>query len=37
MIARVPPTAMAKKLARLLRPQHPDYHYLKNSEVTGHS
>ena len=29
MIARVPPTAMAKKLARLLRPQRPDYHYLK--------
>ena len=29
MIDRVPPTAMAKKLARLLRPQHPDYHYLK--------
>src|SRR5262245_17108219 len=29
MIDRVPPTVMAKKLARLLRPQHPDYHYLK--------
>lgn len=29
MTSRVPPKAMAKKLARLLRPQHPDYHYLK--------
>ncbi len=29
MIDRVPPTAMAKKLARLVRPQLPDYHYLK--------
>jgi integrase/recombinase XerD len=29
MTNRVPPKAMAKKLARLLRPQHPDYHYLK--------
>jgi integrase/recombinase XerD len=29
MIARLPPKAMAKKLARVLRAQHPDYHYLK--------
>ena len=29
MGARLPPTAMAKKLVRVLRPQHPDYHYLK--------
>jgi integrase/recombinase XerD len=29
MTARVPPKAMAKKLVRLLRSQHPDYHYLK--------
>jgi integrase/recombinase XerD len=29
MTARVPPKAMAKKLVRLLRPHHPDYHYLK--------
>jgi hypothetical protein len=29
MIDRVPPTTMASKLVRLLRPQHPDYHYLK--------
>ena len=29
MTARVPPKAMAKKLMRLLRSQHPDYHYLK--------
>jgi integrase/recombinase XerD len=29
MTSRVPPKAMAKKLVRLLRPQHPDYHYLK--------
>ena len=29
MTTRVPPTAMAKRLIRLLRPQHPDYHYLK--------
>jgi integrase/recombinase XerD len=29
MSTRVPPKAMAKKLVRLLRPQHPDYHYLK--------
>ena len=25
----LPPKAMAKKLVRALRPQHPDYHYLK--------
>jgi integrase/recombinase XerD len=30
MAARVPPKAMAKKLVRVLRPQRPDYHYLKN-------
>jgi integrase/recombinase XerD len=29
MAARLSPKAMAKKLVRLLRPQHPDYHYLK--------
>lgn len=29
MAERVPPKAMAKKLVRALRPQHPDYHYLK--------
>jgi len=29
MTTHVPPTAMAKRLVRLLRPQHPDYHYLK--------
>jgi integrase/recombinase XerD len=29
MAKRVPPKAMAKKFVRLLRPQHPDYHYLK--------
>ena len=29
MAARVPPKTMAKKLVRILRPQHPDYHYLK--------
>lgn len=29
MAERVPPKAMAKKLVRILRPQHPDYHYLK--------
>ena len=29
MAARVPPKTMAKKLVRVLRPQHPDYHYLK--------
>lgn len=29
MVARTPPKAMAKKLVRVLRPQHPDYHYLK--------
>jgi integrase/recombinase XerD len=29
MATRVPPKAMAKKLVRVLRPQHPDYHYLK--------
>lgn len=29
MAPRVPPTAMAKKLVRVLRPQHPDAHYLK--------
>jgi hypothetical protein len=29
MAARVPPKAMAKKLVRVLPPQHPDYHYLK--------
>jgi integrase/recombinase XerD len=29
MVARIPPKAMAKKLVRMLRPQHPDTHYLK--------
>ena len=29
MAARLSPKAMAKKLAHVLRPQHPDYHYLK--------
>jgi integrase/recombinase XerD len=29
MPPRLPPKAMAKKLVRLLRTQHPDYHYLK--------
>ena len=29
MAARMPPKAMAKKLVRVLRPQHPDTHYLK--------
>jgi len=29
MATRLPPKAMAKKLVRVLRPQHPDYHYLK--------
>lgn len=29
MATRLPPKAMAKKLARVLRSQHPDYHYLK--------
>jgi integrase/recombinase XerD len=29
MATRVPPKAMAKKLVRVLRPQHPDYQYLK--------
>ena len=29
MATRVPPKTMAKKLVRVLRPQHPDYHYLK--------
>jgi len=29
MPPRLPPKAMAKKLVRLLRVQHPDYHYLK--------
>ena len=29
MPPRLPPKAMAKKLVRVLRPQHPDYHYLK--------
>ena len=29
MPERIPPKAMAKKLVRTLRPQHPDYHYLK--------
>jgi integrase/recombinase XerD len=28
-MGRIPPTAMAKKVVRVLRPQHPDYHYLK--------
>ena len=29
MAKRIPPKAMAKKLVRILCPQHPDYHYLK--------
>jgi integrase/recombinase XerD len=29
MAERLPPKAMAKKLVRILRSQHPDYHYLK--------
>jgi integrase/recombinase XerD len=29
MATRLPPKAMAKKLVRMLRSQHPDYHYLK--------
>lgn len=29
MAERIPPKAMAKKLVRVLRPHHPDYHYLK--------
>jgi integrase/recombinase XerD len=29
MPPRLPPKAMAKKMVRLLRAQHPDYHYLK--------
>jgi integrase/recombinase XerD len=29
MATRLPPKAMAKKLVRELRSQHPDYHYLK--------
>jgi integrase/recombinase XerD len=29
MATRLPPKAMAKKLVRVLRSQHPDYHYLK--------
>jgi integrase/recombinase XerD len=29
MAIRIPPKAMAKKLVRVLRPQHPDAHYLK--------
>jgi integrase/recombinase XerD len=29
MATRLPPKAMAQKLVRVLRPQHPDYHYLK--------
>ena len=29
MSPRLPPKAMAKKMVRLLRAQHPDYHYLK--------
>ena len=29
MATRIPPKTMAKKLVRTLRPQHPDYHYLK--------
>ena len=29
MPSRLPPKAMAQKLVRLLRLQHPDYHYLK--------
>jgi integrase/recombinase XerD len=29
MVRQTPPTPMAKQLARLLRPEHPDYAYLK--------
>lgn len=29
MAGRLPPKALAKKLVRVLRPQHPDAHYLK--------
>ena len=29
MATRLPPKTMAKKLVRVLRTQHPDYHYLK--------
>jgi integrase/recombinase XerD len=29
MAKRIPPKAMAQKLVRVLRPHHPDYHYLK--------
>ena len=29
MATRLPPKAMAKKLVRILRAQHPDYRYLK--------
>ena len=29
MATRLPPKAMAKQLVRVLRRQHPDYHYLK--------
>ena len=29
MTPRLAPKAMASKLVRVLRPQHPDYHYLK--------
>jgi integrase/recombinase XerD len=29
MATRLPPKAMAKKVVRMLRSQHPDYHYLK--------
>jgi len=29
MATRLPPKAMAKKLVRILRAHHPDYHYLK--------
>jgi hypothetical protein len=29
MATRLPPKAMAKKLVRVLQPQHPDYQYLK--------
>jgi integrase/recombinase XerD len=35
MATRLPPTAMAKKLVRLLRPQYPDAHYLK--KVSQHT
>ena len=29
MPTRLPPKAMAKRLVRVLRPQHPDSYYLK--------